>query len=76
MPVVGSKDLETTQIIPEYHTAIDLYVQNNNKSDKNTWKKIYEAIDDPYFGQLQYFLKSFLNTVKKFQTCHRIFHLK
>ena len=29
---------------------MDIDVQNIDKNDKNTCRKIYEAIDEPYFG--------------------------
>ena len=31
---------------------IYLYVQDINKNDKNTQRKIYDAIDEPHFGEV------------------------
>ena len=50
-------------------------VENIDKRDNNTWRTIYEAIDEKCFKKLICFLKIFLNTMKA-QMCHKIFHLK
>ena len=55
---------------------MDLYAQNIDNNDKNTWMKIYETIDEPYFGEVELFSKDFFITVKRIQACHRISHLK
>ena len=38
---------------------MDIYVKNIYKNDKNTWRTIYEAIDEPYFGEVKLIPKLF-----------------
>ena len=43
---------------------MDLDVTNIDKNDKNTWRKIYEAIGEPYFGGVKLIPRAFLNLCK------------
>ena len=43
---------------------MDIDVQNIDKNDKNTCRKIYEEIDEPYFGEVKLFPKDFIEHFK------------
>ena len=64
MPISGAKYLKTYQSTPEYQMTMDLYVHNINNNYKNIWSKIYETIDEPYFGEVGLFSKDFLYNCK------------
>ena len=55
VPFAVSIDEGNTQNTPEYVSTMDLDVANIDNNDKNTWRKIYEAIDAPYFGGVELF---------------------
>ena len=48
----GAKDYQTNYRTPEYKMEIYLYVQDINKNDKNTQRKIYDAINEPHFEKV------------------------
>ena len=43
---------------------MDFYVQNIDNNDKNTWRKIYETVYEPYFVEVVLFSKKFLSHSK------------
>ena len=43
---------------------MDFYVQNIDNNDKNTWRKIYETVYEPYFVEVVLFSKKFLSHCK------------
>ena len=55
---------------------MDTDVENIDKCDNKTWRKIYETIDEAYFGSIEVFPKEFLEHCKKIQMRHKIFHIK
>ena len=61
VPVSGSIGDRNTNDTPDYVSTMDIYVKNIDKNDNNTWITIYKAIDEPYFGGVKLFTKSFLN---------------
>ena len=46
MPVVGDRNVGTTQKTSDYDMTMDLDVANIDKNDDNIWRTIYEAIDE------------------------------
>ena len=54
------RDDKNTHKTPAYFRATKIYVKNIDKNDDNTWRTIYEAIDEPYFGEVETFPKLFL----------------
>ena len=66
VPVIGAIDEVNTQKTPKYDTIIDLDVAIINKNDKNKWRTIYKAIDEPYFGEFKLFPREFINICKKY----------
>ena len=40
---------------------MDLYVSDIDKDGNNTWRTIYEAIDEGYFVKIKVFPVSFIN---------------
>ena len=43
---------------------IDIDVENINKNDNNTWRNIYEAIDEGEFVNVELFPRAFINLCK------------
>ena len=43
---------------------MDIDVKNIDKADKNTWRTIYEAIDESYFGEDKIFPGFFIDHCK------------
>ena len=44
---------------------MDLDVKNIDKNDNNTWRTIYEAIYEPYFGEVKLFPRLFIIHCRK-----------
>ena len=42
---------------------MEINVENIDKDDKKTQRKIYKAFDEPYFEEVKLFPKSLLNTI-------------
>ena len=59
-----AKDEENTQKTSDYDTTMDFDVENNNNIDKNTWRNIYEEIDEGYFVKVKLFTRAFINLCK------------
>ena len=64
-PVEGTKDFKNPQRKSEFNTTMDLNVKKIDKNDNNTWEKIYEKTDEPYFGEVKLFSKEFLDHIKR-----------
>ena len=59
-PVAGTKYNEGIHRTPAYLMNIYINVEHINRDDDNTWRTIYEAIDEPYLGEVLLFPKEFL----------------
>ena len=59
-----ARDEKTTQKISDYDTTMDLYVENIDKNDNNTWRTIYKEIDEGYFVKFKLFPGEFINICK------------
>ena len=44
---------------------MDLDIVNIDKNKNNTWRTIYEAIDEGYFVKVKIFPRAFINIFKK-----------
>ena len=75
-PVEVDREDLTTHNKPEYFITIYIYVKNIDRNDKNTWRTIYEAIDAPYFGDVNLFTKVFLDQCKNHPNEPQKIHLK
>ena len=76
MPASGAIYDENTHDTHSYYRTMDIDVKNIDENDKNTWRKIYEAIDEPYFGYFTLFTKVFIENCEIIQITQKIFHMK
>ena len=60
----GDRDYENTHTTSEFDTKIDLYFSNIDKNDKNTWRTIYKAIVERYFGDAKLLPRAFIYLCK------------
>ena len=60
-----ARDEENTQKTSDYDTTMDLDVANIDKNDNNTWRTIYEAVDEGYFVKVKLFPRAFIKICKK-----------
>ena len=65
LPVDVARYDKGTHRTPTYIMTMDMNVENIDINDNNTWRIIYEAIDELFFEEVRMFPKEFQEHCKK-----------